>query len=330
MARDSLSRRSFLAACSAAPALGSGGAALRIGVTEWQLDKSLTVDSLSMAKRVGFDGVELAVGRQAVNGRLPLDSEALEAAYLAEAKKLKIAIAGISLNILQVNFLKSDPLGPKWLADGIKVARRLRAHTVLVPFFGAANMKTRQEQDRVGDVLKELGPEAQSAGITLGLEDMLSAEDTIRIADRSKSSAVKVYYDVYNSTNYGYDAVKEILWLGKQRICQFHFKEDRTHYLGSGRIDYAAVLKAIADIGFRGWANLETESPSKSIENDMARNLGYIRSLNGKVPGLRMNARHRRGHRGESVPWEPPRLFAPVDRDQPTRVYDDGNPESRV
>ena len=49
--------------------------------------------------------------------------------------------------------------------------------------------------------------------------------------------------------------------------------------MGEGKIDFPGVLKAIADIGFEGFANLETSSPSKDIEADMRRNLAYIRKL---------------------------------------------------
>src|ERR1035441_9297067 len=37
---------------------------------------------------------------------------------------------------------------------------------------------------------------------------------------------LKVYYDVGNCTQAGFDVVKEIRWLGKDRICQFHFKDN--------------------------------------------------------------------------------------------------------
>jgi sugar phosphate isomerase/epimerase len=87
-----------------------------------------------------------------------------------------------------------------------------------------------------------------------------------------------VYYDVGNSTGGKFDVVKEIRWLGKQRICQFHLK-DNPHYLGEGTIDFPAVMRAIADTRFEGFANLETSCPSRSVEQDMRRNLQYVRTL---------------------------------------------------
>jgi L-ribulose-5-phosphate 3-epimerase len=123
-----------------------------------------------------------------------------------------------------------------------------------------------------------VAPEAEKADVILGLEDTISAEDNVRILDRAKSKAVLVYYDVGNSTGQHFDVVKEIRWLGRQRICQFHLK-DNPHYLGEGSIDFPAVMQAIADIRFEGFANLETSCPSKSVEQDMRRNLQFVRAL---------------------------------------------------
>jgi len=49
---------------------------------------------------------------------------------------------------------------------------------------------------------------------------------------------VKIYYDVANSTQRGYDVPREIRWLGKQQqICEFHMKENGA-LLGHGKVDF--------------------------------------------------------------------------------------------
>jgi len=150
---------------------------------------------------------------------------------------------------------------------------------MLLPFFGKGALATHAEMDYVGDVLKDLAREAEKAGVILALENTISAEDNVRIMDRAASKALQVYYDVGNSTRGGFDILKEMRWLGKERICQIHLKDDPKSYLGEGQIDFPGVLKVIADIGFRGFAVLETSSPSGSLEDDMKRNLAYIRGL---------------------------------------------------
>lgn len=280
-----LSRRSLLqagAALGMAPAsiFAQAGSlrGLKIGVTDWNLRQAGNLEALALAKRLGFDGVEVSIGRKPVNDKLPLDHSDVQSQYLAEANKNNIAIAGTCLDILHVNYLKSDKLGQKWVADGIPITRKLNARVMLLPFFGKGALATSAEMDYVGDVLKELAPEAGKAGVMLGLENTISAENNVRIMDRAQSRAVQVYYDVGNSTNAGFDPIKEIRWLGKDRICQMHLKDGR-NYLGEGKIDFPAIMRAIADIGFTGFANLETSSPSGSIDSDMQRNLAYVRRL---------------------------------------------------
>ena len=209
---------------------------------------------------------------------MPTDNPEVIARYLNLSKQYKIPIDGTCVDKLHDNGLKSDPLGPKWVLDSIRLTKALDTKVLLLPFFGHWALETKGEMDHVGDVLRDLGPEASKAGVILGLEDTISAEDNVRIMERSRSASVLVYYDVGNSTQAGFDVVKEIRWLGKDRICQFHLK-DNPHYLGEGNIQFAPIMRAIRDIGFSGYANLETDAPSKQLEADMRKNLAYVRNL---------------------------------------------------
>jgi L-ribulose-5-phosphate 3-epimerase len=278
-----MQRRTFLAgaACAAAGSvsgLARGGAKLQIGVTDWNLRLTGKLEAVALARQLGFDGVQVSLGRKPVDGKLPLADPSLQAKYVAESKAQRIPINSTCLDILHVNYLKNDPLGQKWVADSVGVTRNLGTKVILLPFFGKGALETQQEKERVGDILRESGPEAEKAGVIFGLENTISAEDNLRIMERSKSKAVLVYYDIGNSTNNGFDVNREIVQLGRKNICQFHFK-DNPHYLGEGKIDLNGVLHAIAQIEYRGFANLETDSPSKSVDADMKRNLTYVRRM---------------------------------------------------
>lgn len=277
-----ISRRSFLATAGAAlsTAAAKPNSGLHIGVTDWNLQETGKLEAVALAKRLGFEGVQVSLGRKPVDNKLPLDNAEIQAQYLQRARQEGIQLAGTCLDILHVNYLKNDKLGQRWVADSIGITKKLGARVVLLPFFGKGALITHAEMDYVGDALKEVAPEAEKADVILGLEDTISAEDNVRILDRVKSKAVLVYYDVGNSTGQHFDVVKEIRWLGKQRICQFHLK-DNPHYLGEGTINFPAVMEVIADIRFEGFANLETSCPSKSVEQDMRRNLEFVRALMG-------------------------------------------------
>lgn len=265
-------------ACAAPAGLAFRGARLKIGVTDWNLKKTGNLEAVGLAKKLGFDGVQVSIGRKAVDGKMPLDDAGLLGKYVAEAKSQQIPIDGTCLDILHVNGLKNDKLAQKWVSDGIRITRAIGTEVMLVPFFGKQALQTPEEKDYVGDVLRELGPEAEKAHVILGLENTISAADNMRIMDRARSKAVLVYYDVGNSTRNGFDVTREIRDLGRKRICQFHFK-DNPHYLGEGDIDFNAILHAISEIDYNGFANFETDSPSRSVEEDMRRNLAYMRKL---------------------------------------------------
>ena len=254
------------------------GAKLRIGVTDWNLNMGANPDAVSLAAQLGFDGVQVSFGRKIVDDKMPADNPDVVARYLSLSQQYKIPIDGTCVDRLHDNGLKSDKLAPQWVLDSIRLTKALNARVLLLPFFGRWALESKDEMDHVGDVLRDLAPEAEKAGVTLGLEDTISAEDNVRIMDRSRSANVLVYYDVGNSTKVGFDVVKEIRWLGRDRICQFHFK-DNPHYLGEGNIQFPSIIHAIRDIGFSGYANLEVDAHPNQLEADMRRNLTYIRNL---------------------------------------------------
>ncbi len=275
-------RRNFLGSAVAASVCSRVAFAkedkLRIGVTDWNLNLGASPEAVPLAAKLGFDGVQMSFGRKLVEGKLPTDNPKVIARYLSLSKHYKIPIDGTCVDKLHENGLKSDPLGPKWVLDSIRLTKALDAKVLLLPFFGRWALVSREEMERVGDVLRELAPEATKAGVILGLENTISAEDNVRIMERSRSASVRAYYDVGNSTRAGFDPVTEIRWLGKDRICQFHLK-DNPHYLGEGNIQFMPIMRAIREIRFSGYANLETDAPSKQVEADMRKNLAYIRDV---------------------------------------------------
>jgi L-ribulose-5-phosphate 3-epimerase len=281
-------RREFLTATAAgvAATLGSrtmawagarANAKFKIGVTDWNLNLEGDPRAVALAKELGFDGVQISLSNR--SGKDWVGDDVLDQ-FVAESKRLQLPLASVCLNILHRNYLKSDPLGPRRVADAIGMAKRVGVQVILLPFFGPGALKTPAEMDFVGDALKELGPDAQKAGVILGLEDTISAKDNVRIVERSQSPAVLTYYDVGNSTQNGFNVVEEIRWLGKDRICEMHLK-DNPHYLGEGKIDFPAVIAAMTAIGFDKWAELETDAP-KELKSDMRRNLGFIKGLAAK------------------------------------------------
>jgi sugar phosphate isomerase/epimerase len=268
-----LTAAALLRPSSLASAAARKAAKFKVGVTDWNLKQTAKIESIALAKKLGFDGVQISIGRQ-----MQMKDPALQQAFVAESKRVGLPLASLCLDILHVNGLKSDPLGKQWVAEAIPIAKTMGVKVILLPFFGKWALTTPEEMDYVGDALREIAPAAEKAGVILGLEDTISARDNVRIMERSKSPAVLTYYDVGNSTRQGFNIVEEIRWLGRARICEVHLK-DNPGFMGKGKIDFPAVVKALTDIGFDKWAHLETDTPTGSVENDMTSNLTFIRNV---------------------------------------------------
>ncbi len=256
---------------------GAQAPAFKVGVTDWNLRKEANPESFALARRLGFDGVQVSLAGRQGRDRVPIGQDVV-ARYLDESRQHALPITSTCLNILHTNYLKSDPLGPQRVSEGIALTRAIGVEVMLLPFFGDGALKTPAEMDRVGDILRELAPDARKAGVILGLEDTIAARDNVRIMERAQSPAVLTYYDVGNSTVNGHAVIEELRWLGRDRICEVHLK-DNPHFMGAGTIDFPGVIAALADIGFARWAVLETSSPTGVLEDDMRKNLAYTRDL---------------------------------------------------
>jgi sugar phosphate isomerase/epimerase len=252
---------------------------LKIGATDWNLRKGASPESVALAASIGLDGVEISFGRaKPGETKLPADRPETIAAYKRAFAEHKIGVAGTCVDALHVNCLMNDRLGVRWVSDGIRLSRELGSKTLLMPSFFDCEMNTPALMDSTAAAIKEVAGEAERAGVTLGLENTLSAVENLRIMEKVGSPYLKVYYDPQNAVRWNHDPFKEIPMLGPSRICQFHIK-DNAGYLGEGGFPWERLMPVILDLGFTGWANLETTSPSKDVEADMRRNLGYVRRL---------------------------------------------------
>jgi L-ribulose-5-phosphate 3-epimerase len=286
-----LSRREWLAGTATAFAgltlvsrvktalAASGGSKLKLGMCDWSLGCRANIKALEVAQKIGLDGVEVSIGYPKDNLKLRFSKE--QQAYLASARRHEVDICSVAMGVLNDVPLMSEPRAALWVADTIDATKKLGARIILLPFFGAGELKEENKTDmrRVIEVLQELAPRAKKAGVVLGLENYLRAEANLKIIEAVKSPAVKVYYDFYNLMTKGIDVIKDVQLLGKSNICQLHFKQGR-QLLGPGEPDWPAVINVLKEIKYDGWLVLETRSPNDRIA-DTQKNIQYLRNLFG-------------------------------------------------
>lgn len=246
----------------------------KIGACDWSLRKP-DPSCMALAKQIGLDGVQINMGN--AENRMWLRRPEVQKAYLDAAAQNGVEIGGLALGELNNIPLKSDPRAAVWLVDAIDVAKALGVKVILVAQFYKGDLKNDPAGiGRTVELLQEIAPRAERAGVILGLENYLSAEENLEIVRRVGSPAVQVYYDVGNSTDKGYDIYKEIRML-KGQFCELHVK-DGDHVLGKGRINFEKVREALDEIGYRGWIHIEAAAPNGPAK-DYPATAEYLRRL---------------------------------------------------
>lgn len=186
-----------------------------IGACDWSISNTSNLGAMEMAKEIGLDGVQLSLGLKANN--MHLRRKDVQEAYKSLAKIFKVGFTGLGIGELNNYPFKSDQQTDQWVADSIQVAKEFNIKVVLIAFFNQGDLKNDSKgQDAVIQKFKDIMPIAEKAGVTLGIESWLSAEEHMHIIDAVGSPNLKVYYDVANSEKMGYNIYEEIKWLGKK------------------------------------------------------------------------------------------------------------------
>ena len=250
----------------------------KIGACDWSIGQRANVEAIKVGKEIGLDGVQISLGT--LGDDMHLRQEKIQQKYKEACKKYGMAIGGLAIGEMNNVPYKSDPRAEQWVSDSIDVARKMDCKVVLLAFFNKGDLKNdaKGTQETIRR-LKKVAPKAEDNGIILGIESWLKAEEHMEILNAVDSPNVKVYYDVANSHKMGYNIYDEIRQLGNENICEFHAKENG-YLLGQGRVDFQEVRKAIDEIKYEGWIQIEGAIPEKAeMFDSYVLNNSYIRSI---------------------------------------------------
>jgi L-ribulose-5-phosphate 3-epimerase len=260
-------RRTFLAVAAAA---GVCGGATRLPIKKavyiGMLPKGPYAERFRIARDAGFEEIECAT--------VESQAEAEEIKKAAEETKLRIHSV---MNQAHWKFPLSsaDPAvvqqSVKGMETSLRNAQFWGADTVLlVPAVVNPETSYKDAWTRSQEQIRKLIPLAEKSKVVIAIEEvwnkfLLSPLEMARYVDEFNSPWVKAYVDVGNMVFYGYPQ-DWIRTLGprivKLHIKDFRFKDGRTEWvaLREGDIDWKAVHRALADVGYKGTATLELAS----------------------------------------------------------------------
>ncbi len=284
-------------------AFTEAGGRLRIGMCDWNLGPPCDPEMIPKARESRLEGIQVSVGT--APDRIPLRDPEVRRRYIELGREHAIHFHSVAAGgILNRIPLKSEPQSAVYVIDAVEAAAALGAGNILIAFFGNGDLRLRDatgefrnlaagrfssyELDapgvtRVVEALRQIVPRAEDAGVVLGIENTLTADQNLDIIERIGSPMVQVYYDVGNSTRNGYDVPGEIRKIGRDRICEIHLKDVGTPLLGSpeGEVDFEAAARACKDIGYDKWYVLETSGRENRFLEDTHANVAFVQKLFG-------------------------------------------------
>jgi hexulose-6-phosphate isomerase len=190
----------------------------------------------------------------------------------------------------------SDPAVVQKSLDGMKTslqnAKYWGAETVLlVPAVVNPDTSYQDAWTRSQKNIRTLIPLAKELKVIIAIEEvwnkfLLSPLEMAKYVDEFQSPWIKQYFDVGNVVLYGYPQ-DWIHTLGK-RFVKVHLKDFKVAShgfspfqadfvnLGDGDIDWAAVRKAFADVGYTGWTTTELEAGDEAYLRDVAKRVDKL------------------------------------------------------
>jgi len=251
---------------------------MKKGINIWSFPEEPLAASFELAKKAGFEGVEVAMGE---TGEIALPSTEKDlAAVRRAAADSGIALYSLSCGLYWDYWLNADDKAEREKAKDIVkkqlyAAKELGCDTILVIPGCVASVtgSTRvcdyeTAYERSLQAICELKETAEKLQVAIGLENvwnkfLLSPLEMRDFIDKVGSPFVGAYFDVGNTLLTGYPD-QWVRILGR-RIKKIHFKDFRVNVgnldgfvdLLAGDCNWPAVTKALDEIGYDGWVSAE-------------------------------------------------------------------------
>lgn len=259
----------------------------KIAVCDWMILKRQKLGAFQLTKDIGADGVEVDMGSLGTNDTFisPITTDpALRQQFLDTAKSLNLEIPSIAMSGFYAQSFAERPTVPRMTQDCIDTMKAMNVKIAFLPLGVRSDLVKHPElRPKVVERLKAIGKQAEKAGVIIGVESELPAEEQIKLLDEVGSPNIKIYYNFANAIQNNRDLIGELKTLGAKRICQIHCTDQDGVWLQDDpKIDMPKVKQTLDDMGWSGWLVIERSrkaNDSRNVKGNFGANTRYLKSV---------------------------------------------------
>jgi Sugar phosphate isomerases/epimerases len=258
----------------------------KIAVCDWMILKRQKLGAFQLTKDIGAQGLELDMG--GLGNRETFENQLVDPAvrqqFLEKARELNVEICSIAMSGFYAQSFAERPTVPRMIDDTIATMKAMNVKIAFLPL-GVTSDPARHPELRakVVERLKMAGAKAAEAGVIIGVETELSAEEQIKLLDDVGSSAIRLYYNFANAIQNKRDVAKELRLLGRERICQIHCTNQDGFWLQDDpAVNMPEIKAALDEIGWSGWLVIERSrkaNDSRNVKGNFGANTAYLKAM---------------------------------------------------
>jgi len=258
----------------------------KIGVCDWMILKRQKLGAFKWTKRIGADGVEVDMG--SLGQRDTFDNQLADPAvrqqFLDTARDDGLEICSLAMSGFYAQSFAERPTVPRMLEDCIDTMVAMNVKIAFLPLGVRGDLVKRPElRPAIVQRLRAVAPQAEAAGVVIGLETALDATAEVQLLDEIGSPAIRSYFNFANALQNGRDLNAELRTLGKERICQIHCTdEDGVLLQDNQRLDMPKVKQTLDAMGWSGWLVIERSRDARDARNvlkNFGANTAYLKSI---------------------------------------------------
>lgn len=263
------------------------GQRYKIAVCDWMILKRQKLGAFQLAKDIGADGVEVDMGSLGTNDTFQSAITAnpeVRQQFLDKARELGLEISSLAMSGFYAQSFAERPTVPRMVQDCIDTMKAMNVKIAFLPLGVRSDLLKHPElRPQVVERLKAIGKQAEQAGVIIGVETELSAEEQVKLLDDVGSPAVKSYYNFANAVQHNRDLIQELKTLGASRICQIHCTDQDGVWLQNDpKIDMPRVKQTLDAMGWSGWLVIERSRDardSRNVRKNFGANTAYLKSI---------------------------------------------------